>query len=303
MSRLIPCVAESEFFQPLAIRISQLCIDAGYSLLFAATGPRTVFDRHPSDYAADVLAVARDFAAQKVAGVIFQPVSFLPDAEAVNAKVLAVFRAANIPVVLVDYDVVPPPQRSDCDVVGSDNQNAALRICDHLVAAGARRIHFFCRPHCSSVVQSRLRGVRLGVTLAGLDWSPHSVLECELDDGAAIASHLTGRNRPDAIVCGFDAMALRVLRVARKLKLRVPEELQVVGFDDGNAARDAVPPLTTARQPSEAIAEEAFRRLLARIADHALPPTEVALAAPLIVRESTRSEREVNLKTERKTKR
>lgn len=299
---LIPCVAESEFFQPLAVRISQQCIDAGYSLLFAATGPRTVFDRRPDGYAADVLSVARDFVSQKVAGVIFQPVSFLPDAEAVNAKVLSIFRAAKIPVVLVDYDAVPPPRRSACDVVGIDNQNAALHICEHLVAAGARRIHFFCRPRCSNVVLRRLLGVRLGVTLAGLDWGPRSVLECELGDDAAIARHLTGRNRPDAIVCGFDAMALRVLRVARKLKLRVPGDLQIVGFDDGRGARDADPPLTTVRQPSEAIAEEAFRRLLARIADPALPPAEIALTAPLIVRESTKDEREVHLKTERNRK-
>ena len=299
---LIPCVAESEFFHPLAVRISQLCIDAGYSLLFAATGPRTVFDRRPDGYAADVLSVVRDFVSQKVAGVIFQPVSFLPDAEAVNAKVLSVFRAAKIPVVLVDYDAVPPPRRTTCDVVGIDNQNAALRICAHLVAAGARRIHFFCRPHCSSVVLSRLRGVRLGVALADLDWGPRSVLECEPDDDAAIARHLTGRNRPDAIVCGFDAMALRVQRVARKLKIRVPGDLQVVGFDDGRCARDADPPLTTVRQPSETIAEEAFRRLLARIADPALPTVEIALTAPLIVRESTKCENEVNLKTERNRK-
>lgn len=285
---LIPCVAESEFFQPLALRVSQLCTAAGHSLLFAATGPRTVLDRHTDGYAADVLAVARDFVSQKVAGVLFQPVSFLPDAETVNENVLALFHAAKIPVVLVDYDTVLPPRRSGCDVVGIDNLGAAQEICAHLVRAGARRIHFFRRPQCSNVVLNRLRGVRLGAALADLPWDSRSELACELDDDAAIARHLAKRPRPDAVVCGFDAMAVRVLRAARRLKLRVPEDLQVVGFDDGSAARFTDPPLTTIHQPSEAIAEEAFRRLLARIENPALPPAEIFLNAPLVVRESTR---------------
>lgn len=285
---LIPCVAESEFFRPLAFRVSQLCTEAGYSLLFAATGPRTVLDRHTDGYATDVVAVARDFVVQKVAGVIFQPVSFLPDAAAVNERVLSIFRAAKIPVVLVDYDAELMSRRSGCDVIGIDNFSAAREICAHLVAAGARRIHFFRRPQCSNVVTNRLHGVRLGVTLAGLPWDGRSVLECELEDEAAIVRHLRRHPRPDAVVCGFDAMAVRILRAARRMKLRVPDDLMVVGFDDGNIARFAEPPLTTIHQPGEAIAEEAFRRLLARIADPTLPPAEIFLNAPLVVRETTR---------------
>lgn len=286
---LIPCVADSEFFQPLALKISQLCMDGGYSLLFAATGPRNVVELDVDGYAEKVFSTARDFVAQKVAGVLFQPVSFLPNADFVNEKVLSIFRAAKIPVVLLDYDTVPPPRRSGCDVVGINNVDAALRICEHLVAAGARRIHFFRRPNCSNVVLNRMRGVALGVTLAGLEWGPGSVLECDLGDSKSIARHLRGRNRPDAIVCGFDAMALRVKAVADSLGLKVPGRLKIAGFDDSDDARFMHPPLTTIHQPSGEIAAAAFARLVARIADPHLPPAEILLDAPLVVRGSTLS--------------
>lgn len=287
---LIPCVADSEFFQPLALKMSQLCMDHGYSLLFAATGPRNVVELDVDGYAEKVFATAREFVAQKVAGILFQPVSFLPNADFVNEKVLAIFRTAKIPVVLLDYDAVPPPRRSCFDVVGIDNIAASLRICEHLVAVGARRIHFFRRPNCSNVVLNRMRGVALGVTLAGLEWGPQSVLECDLGDTKAIARHLRGRNRPDAIVCGFDAMALRVKSVADSIGLKVPDRLMIAGFDDSDDARFMHPPLTTIHQPCGEIAEAAFDRLLARIERPYLPSAEILLDAPLVVRGSTFSE-------------
>ena len=284
---LIPCVADSEFFQPLALKISELCVDGGYSLLLAATGLRLGDTANAADAAERVFATARDFVTQKVSGVLFQPISFLPEAEAVNERVLKIFSAAKIPVVLLDYDVVLAPKRSAHDVVGIDNVAASLRIVEHLVAAGAHKIHFFRRPHCSNVVLNRMRGVALGASLAGLGWGPECELACELGDEKAIARHLKGRNRPDAIVCGFDAMALRLGEVAASLGIDVPRRLMIAGFDDSRDAQTAKPPLTTIHQPCEAIAEAAFRRLQVRILEPDLPPEDILLPAPLVVRGST----------------
>ena len=289
---LIPCVADSEFFQPLALEMSELCEREGYALLFAATGVRVRPGCYAADAAERVYATARDFVAQRVSGVLFQPVSFLPDAEAVNAKVLGVFAAAKIPVVLLDYDAVLPPKRSDYDLVGIDNVSASLSIVDHLVGAGARKIHFFRRPNCSNVVTNRMRGVALGAMLHGLDWGPKSVLSCELEDTAEIARHLSRRNRPDAIVCGFDTMALKVREVARSLGIDVPRQLMIAGFDDSQGARMMRPGLTTIHQPCMAIAQAAFRRLQARMLDPNLKPVDILLRAPLVVRDSTKRDLE-----------
>lgn len=284
---LIPCVADSEFFQPLALKISQLCMDGGYSLLFAATGPHDAVELKVEDYAAKVRATVRDFVSQRVSGVLFQPVSFLPNARRINEEVLEIFRAAKIPVVLLDYDILEPPARSGCDVIGIDNVAAAARLCAHLIERGARRIHFFKRPNCSNVVMNRLRGVALGAVTGGLAWGPDCVLECDLTDGRAIRRHLQGRNRPDAVVCGFDAMAPYLLSAATAAGLSVPKDLMIAGFDDSDSAKLMSPPLTTIHQPCAEIATAAFLRLEARMREPDLSPQEIFLNAPLVERDST----------------
>lgn len=284
---LIPCVAESDFFQPLALKVSELCLDGGYSLILSAMGFRvgSVFDA--DEITRKIMSSVRNMVDQHVSGVLFQPVSFLPNAEEVNEKVLSYLTASGVPVVLIDYDAVLPPKRSAYDVVGIDNVAASLRLCEHLVANGARRIHFFRRPNCSNVVTSRLRGVALGSVMAGLPWSDDSVLTCEVDDKEAIRHHLKRKPAPDAIVCGFDAMAVKVLDAASSLGLSVPRQLKVAGFDDSISSRLSTPALTTICQPLESIAEAAFRRLQARIIDPSLQPVDILLPAPLVVRGST----------------
>ena len=78
------------------------------------------------------------------------------------------------------------------------------------------------------------------------------------------------------------------MKTLKKLGRRIPEDVMVVGFDDVESAAQMDPPLTTIRQPSEAIAAAAFRALVGRIAVPSLPPCEIYLPAPLVVRASTR---------------
>ena len=67
----------------------------------------------------------------------------------------------------------------------------------------------------------------------------------------------------------------------------MPSDILVAGFDDVNYAKLVVPQLTTLHQPCEEIAQTAVELLLGRIADPTLPPREVFLSAPLVVRGST----------------
>ena len=297
---LIPCVPESEFFMPVASVLSRLCVENDYTLLFSMMASESVREAERRDFPAKLMKSVADFIQNRVAGVLFQPVSFRPDAEALNARVLAAFRSAGVPVVLLDYDVVPLPRRSDCDLVGIDNVGAALALTQHLVERGARKIHFFMRPNCSNVVQNRMHGVALGVTMSGLGWDGRNVLRCAIDDDRAIRRHLTGRSRPDAVVCGFDMMAMSVKRVADRMGLAVPGELMLAGFDDKATARYMQPGLTTIHQPSEAIAAAAFRRLQARIENPSLPAEKILLQAPLVVRGSTNGISKTQTKGKRK---
>jgi LacI family transcriptional regulator len=91
---------------------------------------------------------------------------------------------------------------------------------------------------------------------------------------------------PDAIVCANDQMAIGVLRTLAARRIRVPEDIAVVGFDDIFPASLCDPPLTTVHQPMRKIGERACDRLIERIADPSLRPKVELLPAELVLRSS-----------------
>lgn len=89
------------------------------------------------------------------------------------------------------------------------------------------------------------------------------------------------------IVCGSDVMALGVVRAARSRGLRVPEDLSVVGSDDSQMMEFADPPLTTVRQPAEALAQAASEEIAEQLGGARPHPGEVLYRPELVVRGST----------------
>ena len=92
-----------------------------------------------------------------------------------------------------------------------------------------------------------------------------------------------GRPLPDAIVCANDQMAIGVVRTLTRARVRVPEDVAVVGFDDIFPASLTDPPLTTVHQPMRKIGERGCDRLLERIADPTLRPKVELLPAELVL--------------------
>lgn len=95
-------------------------------------------------------------------------------------------------------------------------------------------------------------------------------------------------DRPTGMVTGNDAQAFGVLQALSQRRLRAPDDVSVVGFDDVPIATWAAPALTTVGQPLAAMAATAFRML--RVGDRAAaaePHHHVELATSLVIREST----------------
>ena len=89
---------------------------------------------------------------------------------------------------------------------------------------------------------------------------------------------------PTAIFVCSDQMALGAYEALYERGMRVPDDMSIVGFDDLDEARWAIPPLTTVRQPLTEMAGMATRMLLNLIAGEELETTRVELATPLVVR-------------------
>jgi LacI family repressor for deo operon, udp, cdd, tsx, nupC, and nupG len=109
-----------------------------------------------------------------------------------------------------------------------------------------------------------------------------------IESGAVAAERLLGaRQRPTAIFCFNDEMAMGVIETAKRRDLRVPADISVVGFDDIRFARCIDPPLTTIAQPMRAIGEGTVKLLLQILAGRSSPPDSITLPHTLIIRAST----------------
>ena len=117
------------------------------------------------------------------------------------------------------------------------------------------------------------------------------VLRCDPSDAKAIRRHLRRKGRPDVFVCSNDLLAAVLKQTLDSLGFSVPRDVMLVGFADLPIASLMTPKLTTIHQSREQMGEMAFKRLLERIENPDLPPTEMLFPAPLIERESTMRKR------------
>ena len=277
---IVPGVVCTDFFQPIVSEINQLARKEDYTLLFAE-----VFSLDREKRIHQVRELAAEFVKKRVAGVIYEPLAEPGGAEA-NEHILRVFKRARIPVVLIDCDIVPFPQRSEYDVVGVNDVEAGAKIAEHLIKAGARKVHFLISKLCPTTFLNRLYGAEAELIRAGR-FKKGSVLYAEPDDVAALKRHIKRRGRPDAFVCSNDAIAAVFKQTLEKAGLAVPKDVLLTGFADMPVASLMSPPLTTIRQERDKMGGAAFRRLLQRIGNPDIPSNEILFPAPLIVREST----------------
>lgn len=277
---IVPGVFHEEIFSPICQEISRMAHDEGYVLLFD-----DISGADEGERARRAVAVAADYIRRGVSGVIFQPIEFIGDSLRINGEIVKMFKDAGVPVVLLDYDIVPPPDRSAFDLVCIDNFNAGRAVARHLVGQGARRIVFLMRDNWAFSVQERLAGCRFAVQ--GAKGAKVSVAYVEADDEKGVRALVSGRQAADAIVCGNDMLAARLLRTLKRIGRKVPEDVMVSGFDDIECAVLVTPPLTTIHQPCAAMARSLFDALRARMRDPSSEPRTIVHHSPLVVRAST----------------
>lgn len=267
-----------EIFSPIARAVSHLCQRNGFTLLFAE-----ISNPNNRSRVAQVIRLAREYIKQGIDGVIFQPIELMRNAVDVNRDLVALFDAAKVPVVLLDSDILPSPQRSDYDLAAVNHFAAGRTLADHLRKMGARRIAYLMQADRAPCVQERFLGIQtgsFGLALAG------AALMSEPDDAARIRRFLKKQN-PDAIACYNDRQAVLLVKTLTALGVNVPGDMLVAGFDDVNYATLATPTLTTMHQPCDELARLAFDMLMARIGNPDAAPRETFLTAPLVIRDST----------------
>ncbi|GGO45295.1 LacI family transcriptional regulator [Streptomyces daqingensis] len=205
-------------------------------------------------------------------------------ASSMAPEALAALRdGGQLPLVMLDSDpgAGHSPATVNLDIADGMRQAAA-----HLLELGHRRI-----AHLAAEIDTWTFGVRARALHEALAGTSGTVVRTErsplsVEDALHAATRiLEAAPRPTALVCDDDLLAAGACKAARRLGLRVPEDLSVTGIDDLSLATALEPELTTVRLPAEEVGAEGMRALLA-VLDGRTASTPV-LPVELIRRGST----------------
>jgi len=239
------------------------------------------------DEEAEYLAM---FVEQRVRGVLVTPAD-------PTGSDLALLRRHEIPYVVVDAILEDAEDGGGACSVSVDDVIGGEMAVAHLVEQGHRSIAFVSGiGHDRPQIRDRWEGACRAVAAAGLP--PRTMHEIPTDRhdvsaGADAVAHLLGlRDRPTAVFCANDMLALGLLQALFAAGIKVPQEIALVGYDDIEFAAAAAVPLTSVRQPATEMGRIAAELLIKEsAADHDIEGhvhEHIVLQPELAVRDSSR---------------
>ena len=170
--------------------------------------------------------------------------------------------------------------------VGVGAQSLARAATEHLLDLGHPTVHHLAGPRRWFAARDRLEGWRAALAARGRERPPVVEGDWSAASGYAAGRELAFEGDVTAVFAANDDMAIGLIRALTEAGLRVPEDVSVVGFDDSPVSAYVTPPLTTVRQPFDAVAREGLRLLVqaiekpeAGLAPASDPPVELVVRA------------------------
>lgn len=247
------------------------CQQERYKVLFQAC------DAHNRKLGAHILSLARQLQLEGL--ILTPPLSGM-------ATLVRELLASALPVA----QIAPSRMNAHTSNVLIDDSDAARTLTEHVIGLGHRRIGFVLGHPDHDATARRYAGYKQALRQHEIKLDPALIVpgQFSFESGRAAAIKLlTARRKPTAIIASNDDMAAGVMAAAHELRLRLPRDLSVCGFDDTPIARALWPQLTTMQQPIKEMAYSATDLLLAKIRTGAAPAEPVRHAFTLIVRNST----------------
>jgi DNA-binding LacI/PurR family transcriptional regulator len=205
-----------------------------------------------------------------------------------SGEAIQALHDSGYPYVMVSYT-----HGDDIPFVGVDLEQAGYLATRHLISCGHERIGYVAEKKGSLNGELRGAGYRRAMAEANLAVDETLLLEYPLDgewndykSGYALSEHIASlAHRPDAMFVFNDLGALGLQDGLLDRHVRVPEDVAIMGLDDIELAARARVPLTTVRQPVDAIGARALDTVLAKLRGET-PPVRQLLAPELVVRAS-----------------
>jgi len=251
----------------------------GLESIARANGYVVVFSHVENDLEKQELAL-RQAIQQEISGIILYPVNSKD-----TTPTLLDLAQKDFPLLLVDRYI----RGLYTDFVASDNFGGGLLATRHLLRLGHRRIAFLSWKEPATSKEHRKVGYRQALIEAGIPLNPDLEWEVigypDIDQGA-LAEQMAQPERPTAIFAANDQLAIAVQRVARTLKLNIPQDLALVGFDNLEISAQLDIPLTTVAQAAFDLGKVAGKLVMQKIGRTSIHLQQSILPTQLIVRSS-----------------
>lgn len=174
-----------------------------------------------------------------------------------------------------------------------DDYTGALNACRHLIKTGSLRIAHISGPKTLPLSENRTRGYTDALSESGLAIDESLIFESDfsIESGKEATRLLLSRHmKPDAIFCICDAVAYGAMAVIKERGLKIPEEIEVIGFTNEPMSSIVFPSLTTVSQPINEIGQTATGLLMEFIKNGKSPyiRQKIVLPTEFVLRESTK---------------
>lgn len=284
LGMLVPNLRHTEIFETICGELANLARVHDFGLWWGDHGPARSINE-PRMSVAEAEELCERFIEAGLAGAFVVPFEHQIDRDEANMRILTRLRQAGIPIVLIDRDAVAFPRRSDYDLVGVDNFAGGYLLAEHLIKLGLKRLAYVTKPFTASTVDQRIAGAQSAMLANGIE-VPRDFVRIGDPMDQKFVRTITQSGRVEGILCTSDHIAAQLLQTLNRLKVRVPEDLRLVGFDDVRFANLLTIPLTTMQQPCRDIALTAFNSMRERISNPSLPARSITLRPQIIVRET-----------------
>ena len=173
-----------------------------------------------------------------------------------------------------------------------DDYMGAMTAVNHLIQSGCRRVAFYGASMNLEISKNRYNGYHDALARSGMKVDERYVRFCDNRTDAEVITPeiLSMEERPDAFFAVNDDTAIGILYTAKRMGFKVPEEVSVCGFTNGDRAIACEPMLTTVEQRGKVVGEEAANILIGKV-EGFIPMEKVekrVVRTRLIVRGTTR---------------
>lgn len=157
----------------------------------------------------------------------------------------------------------------NASLVVVDDYMGAFNAVTHLIETGCRRIAFYGMKGNALIGKNRYNGYKDALLKAGLAYSESLVFACDnRKDAEEITPEIltgNGNENPDAFFCVNDDTAIGVMYTAKRMGFRIPDDISICGFTNGNRAVACDPQLTTVEQRGVEVGREAANILIDKV--------------------------------------